>query len=181
MLRTVVKATRGKYSGCDADFLSSIRSNFFERRLGPIAIAWGCRIRLSFLRVSDDTTRVASCTSTYESLSVNLMGSRIDRFVPAAHSSVVSQLPWCNVYTSRQGGTRNPQPTLTVRVGVTTTRGRRASATLPQRDMSHVLPSATAFAWANDCTGQRGDCSGSRLPTSKGPPSPRRVRIYNPR
>jgi hypothetical protein len=64
---------------------------------GPIVIAWGCRIRLSFLRVSDDTTRVASCTSTYESLSVNLMGSRIDRFVPAAHSSVVSQLPWCNV------------------------------------------------------------------------------------
>jgi hypothetical protein len=109
------------------------------------------------------------------------MGSRTDRVRAGGtlqHSFPVARGP-IGLH-SRQGGTRNPQPTPTVRVGVITTRGRRANATLPQRDMSHVLPSATAFAWGNDCTGQRGDCSGSRLLTSNAP----RVRAgsgYNPR
>ena len=98
------------------------------------------------------------------------MGSRTDRVRAGGtlqHSFPVARGPIGP--HSRQGGTRNPQPTLTVRVGLITTRGRRPSATLPRRDMSHVLPSATVFAWANDCTVQRGDCSGSRLPTSIAP------------
>jgi len=61
-----------------------------------------------------------------------------------------------------------------------TTRGRRPSAKLPRGDMSHVLPSATVFAWANDCTVQRGDLFGIEITDLNCPPKSRRVRIYNP-
>jgi hypothetical protein len=55
----------------------------------------------------------------------------------------------------------------------------RSGATLPRRYMSPALPSATAFAWANDCTTQRGDCSGSRSPAPMHSKS-RRARIIMP-